>query len=288
MLYSHMEIIKSLHSFAYFPSFQLNPSRSRTQIMDLKLGLKISNRVVDDFDLLIAKSPSAPVFKSQETDTLFILSAHLKGYRRGQIKIDINDDGTQILVMGEKLVQEVVMVGTAVHKKETVKWGFRKAFKIPAGVVLDKIKARFNDEESVLTISMPKLVKGVWGIKVEEVKEEEIQRGNSLEIRPNGTAETEAWKQEEYKRPTNEGIKEKVNETEASRTKQLKDQDEEIPKGEDEVAGVSGMTDQASQVPQKGSKICAPVVAGSAILVSIIVFVIHFIRTKNPTSKRRE
>ena len=58
------------------------------------------------------------------------------------------------------------------HKKEIELRSFRKAFRIPDGVVLDKIKARFNYEESTLTIILPKLVKGIRDVELEEVKGE--------------------------------------------------------------------------------------------------------------------
>lgn len=90
------------------------------------------------------------------------------------MKIEINEDGTRIAISGEKPVQEMVMVGWIMYKKETEMRGFRKVFKIPDGVILDKINARFNEEESVLTISMPKAVKGIRGGGVEEVKEEQV------------------------------------------------------------------------------------------------------------------
>lgn len=90
------------------------------------------------------------------------------------MKIEINEDGTRIAISGEKLVQEMVMVGWIMYKKEMEMRGFRKVFKIPDGVILDKINSRFNEEESVLTISMPKAVKGIRGGGVEEVKEEQV------------------------------------------------------------------------------------------------------------------
>lgn len=68
------------------------------------------------------------------------------------------------------------MIGWIMHKKEVELRSFRKAFRIPDGVVLDKIKARFNDEESTLTIILPKLVKGILDVELEEVKGEEVDK----------------------------------------------------------------------------------------------------------------
>lgn len=80
------------------------------------------------------------------------------------------------MVSGEKPVQEMVMIGWVVYKKRVEIRGFRKVFKIPEGVVLDQIKAKFNEEESSLTIVMPKLKKGTHGVGIEEVQEEEVER----------------------------------------------------------------------------------------------------------------
>ena len=57
-----------------------NQSKSRN--MELELGLKISKTIVDftsSADLLIAKDRFGPVFVSKETESLFVLTAHLKG-----------------------------------------------------------------------------------------------------------------------------------------------------------------------------------------------------------------
>ncbi|XP_028089786.1 titin homolog [Camellia sinensis] len=175
--------------------------------MELELGLKIS-RNVDDLttaNLVIAKDRAGPAFVSRETDTMFILTAHLKGYKREYIKIEINEDGTQIAINGEKPVQETVMVGWKVYKNEIEMRGFKKVFKIPDGVNLDKIKARFKEEESTLTISMPKLVKGISGIRVEEVEEVEAARASPESSR---VTESEILQQEEYRKPGIEEIKE--------------------------------------------------------------------------------
>ena len=61
-----------------------------------------------------------------------------------------------------------------VQKKEVELKGFVRAFQIPSGVVLDKIKAKFNEQESILTILMPKLAKGIRGGGIEEVNEEKV------------------------------------------------------------------------------------------------------------------
>ncbi|XP_057502268.1 uncharacterized protein LOC130786063 [Actinidia eriantha] len=195
--------------------------------MELELGLKISKTIVDftsSADLLISKDRSIAVFVSKETESMFILTAHLKGYKREFIKIEINEDGTQIAVSCEKPVEEIVMFGWKVYKKESEMRGFKKAFKIPHGVILDKIKAKLDEEECILTISMPKSVKGMVGICVEEVKDdqgvekwvgessERVEGGDSMEASQEKTMGEEVENEERI---------------ESSMLKEVEDQDQE-------------------------------------------------------------
>ncbi|KAL8134455.1 uncharacterized protein LOC141710922 [Apium graveolens] len=149
--------------------------------MDVELGLELA-KCLDEF------VSASPIFISGETDIMFILTAILKGYTRDLIKIDVNDYARSIVISGEKPVQDMVMVGWKVYKKETKMMGFTKAFIIPDGVIIDQIKARFNKENFKLTVAMPKMVKGVKGIKVKEVKVEESDTGDyrSLQVDDDG------------------------------------------------------------------------------------------------------
>lgn len=78
----------------------------------------------------------------------------------------------------------MVMVGWKVYKKEIKMMGFTKAFMIPDGVIINQIKARFNKKNFKLTVTMPKMERGVKGIRVEEVKVEESDIGDyrSLQV----------------------------------------------------------------------------------------------------------
>ncbi|XP_062024250.1 uncharacterized protein LOC133740326 [Rosa rugosa] len=145
--------------------------------MDLELGLKITKNADDhtsSSDFRIAKDKSGPVFISTETESAYILTAHLKGHRKEHVDIDINEDETQLGIAVEKPVQEKVMSGWSMNKKEGETRGFRKVFRIPDGVVLSRIKAKINEQDSTLRIFMPKVVKGFVGAGVEELKEEEV------------------------------------------------------------------------------------------------------------------
>lgn len=92
------------------------------------------------------------------------------------------------------------MVGWKVVKKGIEMRGFRKSFKIPNGVVLDKIKAKFNANESTLTISIPKLEKGeISGLELEEIEEDEVLNGDSQssKVRTDEANERETSTQED-------------------------------------------------------------------------------------------
>ncbi|KAJ1438443.1 HSP20-like chaperone [Sesbania bispinosa] len=150
--------------------------------MELELGLKIT-KTRDDIasisEYQLAKDREGPVFKSRETNTMFILTAHLKGYKKNNIDIKISEDGSKITIKGKKPVQEMLMMGWVMHRTEVGVTGFDKVFKIPDGVNLDRIKAKYDEEEWFLNIVMPKLVKGICWARIEEVKEEESDRGRS-------------------------------------------------------------------------------------------------------------
>ncbi|KAK7343738.1 hypothetical protein VNO77_12739 [Canavalia gladiata] len=147
----------------------------KLKIMEVELGLKIT-RTRDDTtsisDFQFAKDRTGPVFLSKETDATFILTAHLKGYKKENIDISISKDGSEISVSGEKEVQEMQMIP---FKKEIKIKEFVKKFKIPDGVVLDRIKAKYKEEDAELTIVMPKTGKGMSGVGIGEVKEEPKQ-----------------------------------------------------------------------------------------------------------------
>ncbi|KAG8389821.1 hypothetical protein BUALT_Bualt01G0018300 [Buddleja alternifolia] len=304
----------------------------------MELGLKLI-RESDGLtsDVHVAKDRVDPRFLSQETEDMFILTARLKGYNRGNIKIDINEDGTLIAVNGERRVKETVIIGWNVYNKDTEVKGFKRAFGIPKGVILDKIKAKFNEDESSLTITMPKKVKGILGKVIEEIKEkEEIVEENLLhqendeksgakkgeeipeEVKEvgkcvSGYTENDAKvhnfevgekghgasaDEKPFQGPKNDQV---LDHGESSGTKELEKQDQK--ENEDEnVNSIHGEEKETSVVETSEEsrdyepdrveedeqknwaerlKICAPIVAGSALLVSFVVFVIQIVRNQN-------
>ncbi|KAJ4700971.1 HSP20 domain-containing protein [Melia azedarach] len=192
--------------------------------MELELGLKITHTREDDdltsrTDLRITMDQSGPVFVSKETETKFILIAHLTGFRKENIRIEINEDGSRIAISGRKPVQEMVLVGWIMQKREVEIRAFRKVFRIPNGVILDKIKANFNDESSDLTISMSKYMKGFCGFGIEEVEEEqmrstaadkEIRRKSKVPGKMEETNQVLAQKVIDKEGPKKEVIEEKI------------------------------------------------------------------------------
>ncbi|XP_031117593.1 uncharacterized protein LOC116021119 [Ipomoea triloba] len=166
-------MVNSSSSFLFF-KHKIPPKFCWKVKMDLKLELSLKGDA-DELKFQLAKDHAGPRFQSKETDTMFILTAQIRGYMREQIKIDINKDGTVITIGGEKSTEEVmVMVGWKVYKKGIEIMKFRKAFRIPDGVILDNIRANFNEDEYMLSILMPKKVKGIVGIGIEEMVEPEL------------------------------------------------------------------------------------------------------------------
>ncbi|KAL3504486.1 hypothetical protein ACH5RR_034327 [Cinchona calisaya] len=184
--------------------------------MALELGHKCTG-VADEFssaEFLFAKDHAGPVFISKETERSFILTAHLKGYKKQNIRIEINEDASRIIIRGEMAIQETEMVGwdPVIGQKKTEMRRFVKAFKIPDGVILDKIKAKFNEYESIMTISMLKKEKGILGLSIEEEKEEHVHARegseNLLQIVPDEVHKEENMLEEEHKETDAEAAEE--------------------------------------------------------------------------------
>lgn len=74
------------------------------------------------------------------------------------------------------------MLAWTMQKQEVELRGIIRVFRIPSGVVLDRIKAKFRDEESILTISMPKSVRGISGVGIVEVKGDKVDKGRPKDI----------------------------------------------------------------------------------------------------------
>ncbi|KAK4747640.1 hypothetical protein SAY87_014226 [Trapa incisa] len=237
-------------------------------MMELELGLKITQTrddVSSTAGLRISKGAGGVLFFSRETEAMFVLTGNLRGYRRKHIDISINQEGTEICISGRRPVQEKVIQGWIVQRKELEVTEFMKVFRIPRGVVLDRIKAKLNEDGSVLTVSMPKSVEGITGEGVEEVNE------------ANGAMEGEGEELGQARQETELETPERT-ETEA-REMEPKQQDSTEPLLTGARANKdAGVRDKGRR---KKFKICAPAIAGSALLVSLIVFVISSRKPKH-------
>ncbi|KAL1189997.1 hypothetical protein V5N11_033306 [Cardamine amara subsp. amara] len=231
--------------------------------MELELGLKIT-RTRDDVssstDFRVSRDSIGQLSLSRETDSVFILILHLKGFKKEGIDIEINKEGNQIKISGRKKVEEMVLLKWVEWKKETEIKDFKKVFRIPDIVNLDKIKARFNEEDGTLTVTLPKKVKGISGLKIEEEEEEEEEKTEpEEEIQEETNPEEEEELEEEPQREEEEEV---VQEEET------RDHEEEIKE------------EESKPRKKKRKKCCFPFVAGSTLLMSIIVFIIQLIQSK--------
>ncbi|MFS7982852.1 putative HSP20-like chaperone [Helianthus anomalus] len=218
--------------------------------MDFKLDLKLPNEV----DLSISKNEQVVVFASHQTDSMFILTSDLKkgGYERKDIKIEINEDGSRMTISGEK---------------PNIR-GFQKTFIIPEGVALDKVKARFDQDQSRLTIRMPKLVKGVVpGDGIQELKHPTPGPGKGI---------TSAGKQAE-----DEEIKQQDQKPKSQQEKNEEERKQQDPKPESQHEKAAETEKSSSS-----SSSTTSIIAGSTLLMSLIVVFFGFIRSKNESTKK--
>ncbi|XP_019250767.1 PREDICTED: uncharacterized protein LOC109229692 isoform X2 [Nicotiana attenuata] len=291
-------------------------------------------RVADEFAstefFQFPKDRAGPLFQSAETNTMFILTAHLKGYTRGNIKIDINVERKMMVITCEKPVQETVMVGWTVIKKDVEIRKFTKAFRIPNGAILDQIMTNFYEEESVLTITMPKREKGIVGIGIQEVKEPELVKEMPQKPLEEKALAEQVSQEREMQFPGFPSNIQKVDEDvkKHGAKDEVPRMETEMPKVEQKSQKIDNMVEETREthsnqigddkleskclkddrvcekangiqeeektgeedeekLPQRRSKMFVPVVAGSAVILSLVVFAIHFMRNKNRPEKRK-
>lgn len=229
------------------------------------MALKIT-RTRDDVtstsDLRITKDPFGPVFVSTENEKMFILIAHLKGrslsffyntstqiffirlihgfetgagFRKENIHIEINNEGNKIEISGMKPVQEMVLRGWIMHKKDVEFRAFRRVFRIPDMVDLDRIKAKYNEEESTFRITMPKRIRGIFGIEIEELKEEDELLPQEKAVEEELPKEEEIAKKDEEEPPKEEEITKNHEEEPPKEEEITKKEEQELMKEEEVV-----------------------------------------------------
>lgn len=199
------------------------------------------------------------------------------GYTRGNVKVDLNEDKTKLVVTCEKPVQETVTIGSEVIKKGVQIRKFTESFKIPEGVIVDEIITNFNEETSNLTITMPK-----------RMKEPELVTHTSSENLPCTVLKKARFQEDEGAADSvtayRKGLVEQhgANDELPGRETKIGDDKVECRNLKDEVC-----EKEEDKLPKR-SKVCVPVIVGSAVMLSVVVFVILFMRKKKQPGKRKE
>ncbi|KAF8084989.1 hypothetical protein N665_0688s0010 [Sinapis alba] len=234
--------------------------------MELELGLKIT-RTREDV------SSSTDFSVSRDSFGQRLRLKWNAGFKKKGVDIEISEDGDRITISGRKKVEEMVLVKWVEWKKETEIQEFKKVFRIPRIVNLDKIKARFNEEDETLTVTFPKKVKGITGLKIEEEEETEEKTEPEAE-----KTEEIAEQEEEIK----EEAKPEEEEAEEPKMEEEEDKIEEEVVEEEEIKDHEEETEEKESKPKKKKrkKFCFPCVAGSTLLMSIIVFIIQLIQSR--------
>ncbi|XP_020107224.1 histone acetyltransferase KAT6B-like, partial [Ananas comosus] len=138
--------------------------------MEVELGVQITRPVGD------------LTFASTETDAVFVLFAHLPGFIKDEIEVELNEAGTEISISsrgetGERSFIEAEISGRLKISHEESLEGFRKAFPIPNNVVLGRIEVGFEEEEGILIVLLPKSTREEEPsrVEIEEISEENIR-----------------------------------------------------------------------------------------------------------------
>lgn len=239
--------------------------------MDTELRSKVA-RVSDEFNsnefFQFPRDRAGVAFQSTETNSMFVVTAHLKGYTRGNIKVDLNENKTKLVVTCEKPVQETLTIGHEVIKKDVQIRKFTKSIQIPDGVIVDEIITNFNEETSNLTITMPKRLKEPE--LVTQTPYTILKRARFQEDEGSADSVTASRKGLIEQHDAKDEVPERKIETGECRN--LKN-DEVCEKEEDKLP--------------KRSKVCVPVIVGSGVMLSVVVFVILFMRKKKQPGKRK-
>ncbi|XP_010428746.1 PREDICTED: gelsolin-related protein of 125 kDa [Camelina sativa] len=253
--------------------------------MEVELGLKIT-RTKDDVsssrDFQVVKdSFGRHLSLSRETNSVFILTLHLKGFKKDGVDIEINKEGNRIKISGRKQVQEMVLVKWVEWKKETEVKEFKKVFRIPDIVNLDKIKAKLNEEDGTLTVTMPKKIKGITGLKIEEEEEEEEEEKTEPVVEEKTEEKTEP--EEEIKEELKPEVEEEEEEEEEEPQREVEEDKIEEEVVEEETRDHDEeKKEEVEDKPRKKrrKKFRLPCFAGSTLLMSIIVFIIQLIQSR--------
>ncbi|MBN1406766.1 MAG: Hsp20/alpha crystallin family protein [Calditrichaceae bacterium] len=142
------------------PIVRWNPERS---IFSLKSDM---DRLFDNFftdrpGQLQSYSDMTPIVDVEETDQAFLITAEVPGIKKDDIKITFENN--YLTISGEKKVEKD-RKDKNFHHMERSFGKFSRTLGIPAGVMLDKIEAEYD--QGILNIKIP---------KAEEAKPKQIE-----------------------------------------------------------------------------------------------------------------
>lgn len=181
---------------------------------------------------------------------------------------------------------------------------------------MDLLGWTHGGSKSILTVKMPKKVKGILGIEFVEVKEhqdlpivadkitkkvtfkedmdkpkgeENQEKEKKIVEKPHEVVEKHVVKDDlmsnvDSNIKNNDTIQE-IREHSVVGDKPESSSSRDEPK--DDHVSETTRKNEDENVPKRSSKICVPIVAGSALILSLVVLVIHLIRTKNQSGKRK-
>ncbi|KAK6115674.1 hypothetical protein DH2020_007943 [Rehmannia glutinosa] len=238
----------------------------------MELGIKL-RRAADEFssDFQIAKDRAAPLFLSRQTDTIFVLTAHLKGYKRENIKIDINEDGTSIAISGERQVKGIK--GTSIEEIKEKQELVTKQGSANLQIVDEKNQISGTSHQENNEKSKAKNGDGTGN----NMPTENAQTIHDLE---NG----------EENQKTVDDIQEisEPKQDMQENNSRVPDEANDIHEGEKEGHFGVESHEEEHKPQEKRFNMCIPIIAGSTLLLSFVVFVFQVIRSKNQTSRRKE
>lgn len=177
----------------------------------------------------------------------------------------------------------MVLIKWVEWRKETEVKEFKKVFRIPDIVNLDKIKARFNEEDGTLTVTMRKKFKGITGLKIEEEEEKVVPEVEKTEEKTEPEEEIEEeTKPEEEKEEAEEPHREEEEEAEEPQRDEEEEDKIEEDLVEEETRDHEEKKEEIEDKPRKKrrKKFRLPCFAGSTLLMSIIVFIIQLIQSR--------
>ena len=97
-----------------------------------------------------------PAVDIEETEKEFILSAHMPGLKKKEVTIDIHDG--IITIKGERMNEDKSSFN-GYHMHERQFGSFNRSFRLPDNVNEDKIAAKFDNGELLITLPKTKEIK---------------------------------------------------------------------------------------------------------------------------------